>query len=118
MKILAPNKGENKQNQHNDFEMKKIRTTHELLKAKKNEEPKFFNSQIRPSFFTPFTFIVLCFLFLFNLLIFLFSKDCLTEVNVNLTIFLFFYSKSNVSHFGGLDFLNEIQAVNWIFSSP
>jgi hypothetical protein len=23
-----------------------------------------------------------------------------------------------VSHFWGLDFLNEIQAVNWIFSSP
>jgi hypothetical protein len=28
---LAPNRGENKQNQHNDFEMKKIRMTHELL---------------------------------------------------------------------------------------
>ena len=35
MKNLAPNRGENKQNQHNDFEMKKIRTTHELLKEKK-----------------------------------------------------------------------------------
>jgi hypothetical protein len=32
MKFFAQNRGANKQNQHNDLEMKKIRTTHELLK--------------------------------------------------------------------------------------
>ena len=40
MKNLAPNRGENKQNQRNDFEMKKIRTTHELLLMEKIKNQK------------------------------------------------------------------------------
>jgi hypothetical protein len=90
MKNLAPNKGENKQNQHNDFEMKKIRTTHELLKEKKNEEPPK-SVPVRNSFFMLAFRLhrsLLSFFFLFVLFtIFLFSRSN-GEVKVNLPFFI------------------------------